>query len=470
MRLLLIAAAIWAALPVSAATLKEASGLVQLRRAGEEQWVPAKPGYLLREGDALRTGFNARALLLTKQGSGLALAGNAHVVMDDDGPSRLTVYLLFGAAKVDASIAGGKQAAVRTPVATLRPRSDRATFTAVVGGGGKTVVDVSDGLVGVEDNRGASALLKHGDRLAADMRGLAETESTPTPAKARKQDFAALMRRELSFELAADESLERAAVESRRAEHELGRLLTDAGGNRVRVESYVTRPAADTVKLVVLNGRSSGLDAFAWTGTFDAALPADLAPVFDDLGGRFDAAASFTLLEYRALFTNGHDRLEERADGGHQVDLNANADPLDDVAGGRPFFYTFFDREGVYVDGALKRGWTGAALQQQSDAVASTTNDPFTGAALPAALPAVAINTTAPDGGRQFRRVDESYGDGSELVRDDRALLPEGGTARAPGSYADHEMQATVRASEWSGRSIEIVASPRILQLTRQVP
>lgn len=434
--------------------------------------MPAKAGWRINEGDALRTGFNARAFIVTAQGSLLVAEGNAHLALEDDGPKKLLAYLLFGAASLDSRGGAGRTAALRTPVATLRPRSERAELSVRVAGGGKTLVDVKSGLVGAEDNRGASALLRPGERLEADMRGLTQTQSTPTPAKARKSDFAALMRRELGFDLARDEALERAAAETRRSEHELGRLLSDADGNRVRVEEYVTRPAADSFKLVVLNSRPGRLDAFAWTGRFDAALPVNLEPVIADLAGRYDSAAALTLLEFDALFTNGPDRLVEHADGGHQVDLNNNADPLDDVGGalGRPFFATLFDREGLYVSGTLKRGWTGTAIQQQSDAVASTTNDPFSGAALAQPLPAVAANTTSPDAGRALRRRLESYGDGTELRRDDRALDAQGGTARAPGSYEDHEAQLSIGAAEWGGRTVELIASPRILILTRQLP
>jgi hypothetical protein len=469
MRLFLIAAALWAAAPVSAATLKEAAGLVQIRRAGEDTWRPARAGILVNEGDALRTGFNARALVVTAQGTKVTAAGNAHVVLEDDRAAKFLAYLLFGSVRVDAAIAGGRQASLRTPVATLRARSDRAAFTAAVAGGGKTVADVLDGLVGAEDNRGASTLLKSGQRLEADMRGLREAAASPTPARARKEDFAALMRRELGFDLARDASLERAASETRRAEHELGRLLTDASGNRVRVESWVTRPTAASVKLVTVNQRPGQLHAFAWTGAFDRSLPVDLEPVLSSLAGSYDAASPFTLLEYQALFTNGPDRLLERADGGHQVDLNANADPLDDVAGGRPFFYTLFDRSGLYVNGAYKRGWTGANIQSQREAVAATTNDPFTGAALPSVITGQE-NYTKPEPGRAFHARHEEFSDGTLLDRNERWVEADGGTAVSPAGPHTNELDFSIKASEWAGRGIEIIGSGRILTLTRQLP
>lgn len=469
MRPLLIAAAFWATLPVSAATLKESAGLVQVRRAGGDAWRPARAGDRLEEGDALRTGFNARAVIVAAGGTRLIAAGNAHLALEDDRPERLLAYLLFGTLRLEAASAGGRQAALRTPVLKLRARSDRAAFTASVSGGGTTVADVLDGLVGAEDNLGASVLLKTGQRLQADMRGLREAADSPTPAKARREDFAALMRRELSFDLARDAALERAASETRREEHELGRLLTDASGNRVRVEEYLLRPSASSVKLVTLNSRADGLAFYSWLGRFDRALPADLEPVLASLAGSAGTAAPFTLTEYAATFGRGGDRLLERADGGHQVDLNANADPLDDRGTGA-FFYTLFDRSGLYVNGTLKRGWTGAAIQAQGDAVPAAANDPFTGAALPVALPAVTRNTAFPDSGRQFRRRLDSYGDGTTLSYDDRALDPQGGTARAPASWSERALQLTVSASEWGGGRIEIVGSPRTFILTRQLP
>lgn len=443
---------------------------MQVRAAGSGTWRPAKAGQTLSAGDSLRTGFNARAVYAGAGGTVLTAAGNAHVAVEDDERSRLLVFLLFGVVTVEARVDGGRQVVLRTPVAALRARSERATFGAVVGAGGRTTADVKDGLVGAEDNQGASALLRAGQRVEADMRGLRQAAASPTPARARRDDFEARMRRELSLDLARDESLERAARESRRSEHELGRLLTDAEGRRVRVEEYVMRPSPETFKLVVLNSRPGRLDAFAWTGVFDRPLPVDLGPVLTSLSGTFETAAPWTLTEYSALLTNGPDRLLERADGGHQVDLNANADPLDDVAGGRPFFYTLFDRSGLYVDGTLKRGWTGTAIQAQSEAVAASLNDPFTGAALPAALPAVASNTTFPDAGTQTRRRLESYGDGTELGLVDRALGADGGAAPAPASLSDHGVHLSVSATEFAGRSIELVASPRILVLTRQLP
>ena len=470
MRLFLIAAALATAPTAFAATLSEVAGLVQIRPAGSGSWRPAKRGSVLRDGDSLRTGFDARATLLSETGSAFYAAGNAHLAVEADGPKRVLLFVLFGAVKVDARVLGGKQAAVRTPVVVLRGRADEATFVVAVGAGGKTTVDVKDGLVGAEDNQGAAALLRPGQRLEADMRGLRAAAASPTPARARRDDFAARMRRELGLDLARDESLERAARETRRAEHELGRLLTDSAGRRVRVEEYVTRPSASSFMLVALNQRPGRLDAFAWTGVFNAPLPVDLGPVLTSLAGTYEAAAPWTLTGYDALFTNGKDRLVERADGGHQVDLNANGDPLDDVAGGRPFFYTLFDRTGLYVDGTLKRGWTGANIQAQSEAVAASANDPFTGAALPVALPAVTINTTMPDAGAQARRRLDSYADGTELRRDDRVLADGGGTAAAPASPLERGVHLSVAASEWSGRTIELVASPRILILTRQLP
>ena len=61
---------------VNAAVLREASGLVQVRVEGSDRWKPA--GRLPRElgdGDSIRTGFQARALVVDGHMRGIARCG-----------------------------------------------------------------------------------------------------------------------------------------------------------------------------------------------------------------------------------------------------------------------------------------------------------------------------------------------------------------------------------------------------------
>ena len=486
-------AALVAAAPARAAVLREAAGLVQVRAAGGDSWRPAgKTPRPLSEGDGIRTGFNARAVVVLDGGSTVEAAGNAHFSVETDAPGHASVAALFGTLTLKASAAGGRVVSVRAPTCLVRARGERVSVRVTVAGGGSATVEALSGAVGVEDNRGGALLLREGQRVEVDLAGVREPTKAPTPVQARKTDFLQLMRRELAFELGREGDFEAAARESRREERELGRVTTDSDGNRVRVEEFVVRPSADRVALVVLNGRSDGLSYFSWDGVFDRALPRDLSPVFASIAGSA-AATPWTLTGYTATRSNGRDSLVERAAGGHQVDVNANADPLDDAAvlfdlasdsfvASPAAFKTIFDRFGLYANGTLKRGFTGANLQTYADATTSSTNDPLTGAALPAALPIVVTNRTLPDAAAARRSTLESYGDGTEVRADDLAVTPFGaGTAprsaigdavSGPGlsrALLDRGYEQKLSATGFSS-PIRIVMPARALVVTGQLP
>ena len=400
-----LAALLCAAGPLRAAVLRDAAGLVQVRSAGSDSWRPAgKTPRPLSEGDGVRTGFNARARVDLYGGSTVEAAGNAHFSIEVDAQGHTSVNALFGTVRLTATAAGGRSVSMRSPTCVVRARGERVTLRLTVAGGGSATVEVVEGLAGVEDNLGRSLLVGAGQRVEADLAGLHEPTAAPTPVQARKTDFLSSMRRELGFELGRDADFEAAARESRREEHELGRVLTDSDGRRVRVEEYVVRPGANRLALVVMNGRPEGLSYYSWDATFDVALPRGLGPVLAGLGGSA-AATPWTVTDFAATRSNGTNALVERGSGGHQVDVNANADPLDDVAGQTAAFKTLFDRYGVYADGVLKRGYSVVGLQAFSDSVAgaSSNNDPLTGVALAVPLPIVVINATFPDAGSARR-------------------------------------------------------------------
>lgn len=431
-----------AVLPVRAAVLREATGLVQVRSAGGDSWRPAgntpRP---LGEGDGVRTGFNAKARVDLFGGTVLETAGNAHVSVEVDGRSHTSVHALFGAVTIHAEAAGGRVVSVRTPVCVARARGERVSFKLTVAGGGRTTVEVLEGVAGVEDNRGSSMILRKGQRVEVDLAGVHEPTAAPTPVQARKTDFMAQMRRELGFELGRDADFAAAAREARRGERELGRVLTDADGRRVRVEEYLVRPAADRVALVVMNGRPDGLSYYSWNARFTTALPANLEPVFAGLGGGA-SASPWTVSSFATTFADSVGSLVSRGEGGHQVDLNANADPLDDIAGTPTAFRTLFDRFGVYADGVLKREFTGANLQTYADRVVT-------------ALPVVVINTSFPDAASARRQTVESYADGAKIIRESLALEFGGGTAPRP-SFGAPDANDERRVT-YGGRTIRVV-------------
>lgn len=482
--------------PARAAVLKEASGLVQVRAAGEDRWKPA--GRLPRTlggGDSVRTGFNARAAIALDGGAVLELGGNTQTSLEPAARGGAAVNLLFGSARVSARGLGGKTLEVRAPTAVARARSDAAAWRTTVGGGGTAVFEAESGLVAVEDARGASLRLREGERVEIDLAGLHEPEAVPEPARARRDDFAARMRRELELDREAGDTQRLVAGEMRREEFEAGRALTDASGLRVRAEEFVVRTGPASFSFVALNDRrGQGLSYFSWSGTFDRPLPVDLSGVFAILPGSAGAPAPWTLTSYAATSSNGPDSFVVRGAGGHQVDLNGNPDPGDDVSvlfnpvtdafdavAGVPVYKVLFDASGAYANGVLKRGWTGTAIQSQGDAIPSSTNDPMTGAPLAAPLPAFTSNVTFPDAGAARQVSRESYSDGTSIVTDNRAVAPGGGVV-GRGAFGGgttgpafqsallrSAFEQTTTASEF-GRAVDVMVSPRILVETGALP
>jgi hypothetical protein len=397
--------------------------------------------------------------------------------------------LAFGSARVNARALGARPLELRTPTGVARARSESAAWRATVGGGGSAVFEVEEGLVAVEDLRGGVMRLRAGERVETDLAGLHESTQTPSPARARREDFAGRMRRELALEREADALQAVVSSEQRREQYQLGHVITDASGRQVRAEEFVVRSSPTSFTFVALNGRrGAGLSCYSWTGVFNLPLPKNLAPVFAILPGSAGAPAPWTLTAYTATSSNGVDSLVASAAGGHQVDLNSNTDPLDDVStiynpatdgftnvAGQPVFKVLFDRYGLYSDGVLKSGLFGANIQSQSDYAAATTNDPLTGAALATALPVFTSNATFPDAGSARQAVLNSYTDGTSVQTDNRAVSPGGGVVSrgafggatsGPGlqsGFLRSAFEQTVAATEFGGRSIDVLVSARVL-------
>ena len=492
-RAILIVALVIFAPGARAAVLREAAGLVQVRAEGSDRWKPA--GRLPRSlspGDAVRTGFSARAVLVLDGGAVLEAGGGTQVSLDEARGGG-AANLVFGSARLSARALGGRPLELRTPTAVSKARSQNAAWRATVGGGGNSVFEVEDGLVGVEDARGGALRLRAGERVEIDLAGLHEPTLAPTPARARREDFAGRMRRELELDREPDAIQRFVSGEMRRQEYELGHVLTDASGRQVRAEEFVVRSSPTSFTFVALNGRrGAGLSYYSWTGVFDIALPKNLAPVFAILPGSAGAPAPWTLTGFTSVSSNGIDSLVASAAGGHQVDLNHNGDPTDDVSSlynpgtdsfanvaGQAVFKVLFDRFGLYSDGVLKNGWSGAGISSPSEYLldAATTIDPLTGAALAIPLSPFTTNTTFPDSGSVRQIVYTSYQDaaGTSITIDNRAVSPGGGTVSRAG-FGDatsgpawqtgllrSAFEQKVTASEFGGRSIDVLVSPRIL-------
>ncbi|TBR18781.1 hypothetical protein EPO15_14950 [bacterium] len=484
------------------ASVAGASGLVQVRgdgpAGGQWQTVEKTPS-ALRGGTALRTGRRSTAFLRLGTGVTALLQEDTVVTLEDLRADRLLVRLDVGVAAVRTPRGGARLIQFRTPAAALTARG--AEFRLTVLSGGRTAVELSDGELGVEDNRGHQLLLRAGESVSVDLRGLEVPRRMPAAAALRREGLKELVRREAAADSFKERLYAAAAEGARRAEWQEGRALIGSDGRRVRVETWLRRPRADQLEFVTLNAREGGSGYHYFLGTFDAGVGDDVSAALRGLSGTAGAAPGRTLTAYESVRSNGADVVMESADGGHLVDLNANADGTDDVsavfdpvsggfrdAAGTAAWRSLFDRWGLYLNGRLAGGWTGNNIQKSADTTPSTTNDPFSNAALTAAnalldggnLATRSVSVTHPQPGLLRQSWAWSFSDGTSLGFASTALA---GGAAAPGvvpgvggaaafrrALPGTALEQSVSSSLFSGRRIELFLDPALALPTGLVP
>ncbi|MEK9145678.1 MAG: FecR family protein, partial [Elusimicrobiota bacterium] len=263
------------------AAITRATGVVQVRYGSfidrgtgdTRQRAPAPAGAVpwatlsilpapLAAGDEVRTGAGASIAVELQDGSLLDLGADASMAVEDLSKGRYALRLGLGTLRAQVRKDPSRRFEVRTPTTLCSVRG--TDFAVTVGAGGRTQVDLRSGLLGVEDNRGRQTLLRPGESLRVDLRGMANPERSPEPEQARRGDFRSRMRRELALDSSREEPFAAAARETRLAEHQQGRALMDLSGRRARVEEYFLRPRSDQVRLVALNSREGRLAAYSF--------------------------------------------------------------------------------------------------------------------------------------------------------------------------------------------------------------
>ena len=164
--------------------------------------------------------------------------------------------------------------------------------------GGRTVVDLYKGLLGVEDRRGQQVLLHPNERLQVDLRGLGTPNALPSQRAQERNRFHSLMQREMALDMSKQQVMAAAVNEIKAAEFQQGKSLIDVFGKRVRLEEYIVRPQPDQFKLVVLNSRQDSFNYFYYLGTFNTTLPTDLTAALRGSTAPSGAAPTYWLTAF----------------------------------------------------------------------------------------------------------------------------------------------------------------------------
>jgi hypothetical protein len=309
-----------------------------------------------------------------------------------------------------------------------------------------------------------------------------------------RERFKNVMRREIAMDMTRQQVQAAAVRELRLADYQEGKSVINVFGQRVRVEEFIVRPQPNQFNLVVLNSSKSSFNYFSYLGTFNTTLPTDLSVALSQLPGTVGAPPTYYLTAFQTMRSNTIDSVVEIANGGHPVNINGNGidaaitsyfNPATNsyvsIPAGTAFYKTLFDNDGFYVDGNLKSGWTGSGIQTYSSGYGAlsptlaTTNDPITGAALANPLTAQTQSSTFPNANQIHQVIYDSYGDGTYVQWDNYIENNLGQIATASqfsgatnGSSFTQQLlnfnyEQVITASEFGGRTIDLVVAPKIL-------
>ena len=481
---------------LAATVISSYKGSVQLMRAGAGWKALDTAPFELKDGDHLRTGPASQCVLLFEDGSKVELGAKADFTMDAAGAGGEQVSQNLGTLKAWVEKAKVREFKVRTPSAVAAVRGTE--FLVDVRSDGRTAIELYRGLLGITDNRGNELLLHDGQRLEADPSQMGAPQSIQDHKQTLRDQDRQIFRNEVRLDATKDEVLTAASKELKLAEYQQGKALIDVSGNRVRLEQYILRPQPDQFKLVVLNERESRFDYFFYQGTFNRTLPTDLSIPLHQIGGCVGAPCDYFLTSYATGRSNLTDKLAEIALGGHQVDVNHNGvasdgvteffDPAKDAyvdVTGQPVYKTLFDQYGLYANNVLKWGWSGTNLQTYSNNPLTLNADPISGAALSSTLNQPSLTTTP--GANDVvdvtdpvhQTINQTYSDGSgnttflkfsNFILDDNGRVPSWGVFQGAQTGSqfnqallNYNYEQIITASEFQGRSIDLVVAPKIL-------
>ena len=474
------------------AMLTAISGTVQVH---SQAWTPiANTPYPVENGDTVRTAARGLATLTFADGSRVELAGNSSFTLEETAPNSYVMGLSIGRLKAFVEKIASRSFQVRTPMAVAAVRGTE--FQVEVAGDGTTNIDLYKGLLAVSDHKGGEILLHPHESTRVDMKGLGAQKRAARTAQQRER-FRTAMRQEMTRDAVRQQMQAAAVRELRLADYQQGKSVINVFGQRVRVEEYIVRPQPDQFKLVVLNSAKGSFNYFSYLGTFNTTLPTDLSIALSQLSGTVGAPPTYFLTSFQTARSNTIDSIVEIANGGHPVNVNNNPsnDPGEAVTSyfnaklnayvaipnGTAFYKTLFDNDGFYVDGQLKTGWTGSGIQTYAagygamSPVLATTNDPITGAALAAPLPIASQSSTFPNPNQIHQLIYDSYGDGT-FIQWDNYITTDLGQVASPAQFSaatngasftqqllNFNYEQVITASEFGGRTIDLVVAPKIL-------
>jgi len=318
---LLLAALVFFAQPADAAVprgiMLVPSGNVEARPDAASDWTRVRGRTRIAVGSEVRTGKNSKAGVFFSDGSRFLLGNNSVFAVEDTSKKKAGFKLKLGRLKAIVSGFFASRFVVRTPAAVCAVRGTE--FDLEVGEDGNTGMNVTEGLVEVNDSKGAMAVVSSEEKIHIGMDGMSKPESMSlTDENIGQAARPMAVYRDSARERTRTMLEEMRNRELKANESQLGKDSIDAFGRRVRLEEYLLRPTDKEFQLLFLSRRAEQ-DRLDWgqlTERFNSKIPDDISEVGKIISGMyFSRTAPANWLTYFEVYlTNTVDSIKETID------------------------------------------------------------------------------------------------------------------------------------------------------------
>ncbi|MBI4352159.1 MAG: FecR domain-containing protein [Elusimicrobia bacterium] len=475
MRLMIISAALlFACRYCDAAYIDSVRGEVDLKKSGSSEWTRLAGDQKktpLDAGDEMRTARASTVVLFMDDGSKVKLAPLSAFKMSAENKEAVSIGLFFG--RVRSWVKKfSKKFEVRTPSAVCAVRG--TDFMVSADAEGNSRVEVYEGSVLTGDSRGNSSLVREGQfseiPSGGKMKDPGDNPNEPSDMNSSIGDARQAARAEIYGEISKEDVLARAQEEMQSAEYQNRKVAIDAFGNRVRMEEYTIRPAADQFKYVVLNTRADRFDFGKILFTFNTDLPEDLSQAtLTMLSSPGTTAPEWQLTAMNSVMSNTADKVTEDAGGGAMVYNGSLTDPRFNLVFGNYSFYAAGPAEANDNGGLGKLLWTKTNYNVPLNTHGSIS---YLGGSAPVA------DGSFPSGEDVFHTfAKNTYGDGTWIAAQDFVLFNDGdllstgdfsgglGAGDTVDEITDKlNFQRIYTSSLFSGRTINVMYSAKLLK------
>jgi len=317
-----------AALPCQAKTqdiLMVPEGKVEVRPDAASAWTTVEQNLKIAAGSEIRTANDSKAGVFFPDGSRFILGNDSLFAVEETSRKKAGFQLKFG--RLKAAVAGyfASRFVVRTPAAVCAVRGTE--FDLEVGKDGATEMNVSEGLVEVNDSKGDMAVVSSEEKINIGMDGMSKPETVSLrDERAGGAARPMAVRQETARERTRTMLEEVRNRELKANESQLGKDSIDAFGRRVRLEEYLLRPTDKEFKLLFLSLRADE-DRLDWghlIERFNSKIPDDISEVGKIIDGMyFSKTAPANWMKYFEVYlTNTVDSIKETIDFTQPVAIN----------------------------------------------------------------------------------------------------------------------------------------------------